>query len=169
MGGMFQEAVFEEPFEEDLFNNLDFDYILNLASNNDTIFIQEVVEEGPFSRTSITENLIPDTTYIGPLILEQQTRTDERRNSIEQIIISNNYHNIFNLDKQLVKTSQNYLNEIQTAVQNFNWSFENPTETIQNNFRIISENFISGFLTIIDDRNNMLDSTKVLVLNYELY
>jgi hypothetical protein len=61
------------------------------------------------------------------------------------------------------------LNEIQTAVQNFNWSFENPTETIQNIFRIISENFISGFFTIIDDRNNMLESTRDLVLNYELY
>jgi hypothetical protein len=31
------------------------------------------------------------------------------------------------------------------------------------------KNFISAFLTIIDDRNNMLDSTRDLVLNYELF
>jgi hypothetical protein len=68
-----------------------------------------------------------------------------------------------------VNTSQNYLNEIQKAVEQFGWPFENPIETIQNIFRTISGNFISAFLTIIDDRNNMLDSTRDLVLNYELF
>jgi hypothetical protein len=40
MGGMFEERIeFEEQFDNDLFENLDFDYILNLTSNNEAIFI----------------------------------------------------------------------------------------------------------------------------------
>jgi molecular chaperone GrpE (heat shock protein) len=120
------------------------------------------------NRTSIIENMIPETDSIAQLILEKQTR-DERGQSAEQATVSNNYHNIFFLDKQLMNTSQEYLSRIQATVEQFGWSFENPIVTIQNIFKTISENFISAFLTIIDDRNNMLDRTRDLILNYELY
>jgi hypothetical protein len=167
---MFEEATeFEEQFENEIFDNLDFDYIFNLVSNNEAIFVQEIINEGPLNRTSITDNIIPDTTLIAPLILEKQTRVDERRNSAEQEIVSNNYHNIFKLNEQLVNTSQNYLSQIQAAVEQFQWSFENPIKTIQNIFRTLLLNFVSSFLTIIDDRNNMLDNTRDFVLNYELF
>jgi hypothetical protein len=46
---------------------------------------------------------------------------------------------------------------------------ESPIEVIHNIFNTISANFVTAFLTIIDDRNNMLDSTRDLVLNYELF
>jgi hypothetical protein len=68
-----------------------------------------------------------------------------------------------------VNTSQNYLKQIAEAVEQFQYPFENPIVAIQNIFTIVSQNFISAFLTIIDDKNNMLDSTRYLVLNYELY
>jgi hypothetical protein len=77
---------------------LEFDYILNLARNHEAIFVQEIIEEGPLSRTRIDENMIPDTVSVAQLILEKQTR-DERGQSAEQAIVSNNYHNIFILDK----------------------------------------------------------------------
>jgi hypothetical protein len=167
---MFEETIeFEEQFDNEIFDNLDFRYILNFVSDNEMIFAQEIFEEGPINRTNITDNMVPDTTFITPLILERQTRVDERRNSAEQEIVSNNYHNIFKLNEQLVNTSQNYLSQIQAAIEQFQWSFGNPIETIQNIFTTISLNFISAFLTIIDDRNNMLDSTRDLILNYELF
>jgi hypothetical protein len=167
---MFEEAnVFEEQFDDDIFGNLDFGYVLNLMNNNELIFAQQIIEEEPTNRTIITDNMIPDTTFITPLIIERQTRTDERRTSAEKEIVTNNYHNIFNLDVQLLNTSQNYLNQIQEAVEQFQYSFESPIGTIQNIFTVISQIFISTFLTAIDDRNNMLDSTRDLVLNYELY
>jgi hypothetical protein len=82
---MFEETInFEEQFDNEIFENLDFDYILNLVSDNEAIFAQQVIEEGPINRTNITDNMIPDTTFITPLILEKQTRVDERRNSAEQ-------------------------------------------------------------------------------------
>jgi hypothetical protein len=85
---MFEEATeFEEQFDNEIFDNLDFDYILNLVSNNEAIFVQEIINEGPLNRTSITDNMIPDTSFITSLILEKQTRVDERRNSTEQEII----------------------------------------------------------------------------------
>jgi hypothetical protein len=81
MGGMFEERIeFEEQFDNDLFENLDFDYILNLTSNNEAIFVQEMIDEGPMNRTNLTDNMIPDTSVIAPLILEKQAR-DERGRS----------------------------------------------------------------------------------------
>jgi hypothetical protein len=49
------------------------------------------------------------------------------------------------------------------------FDYQDPITTIQNMFRNLSQSFISAFLTRIDDRNNMLDSTRDFVLNYELY
>jgi hypothetical protein len=167
---MFEETfILEKQLEDDLFGNLDFNFILNLANNNELIFACQITEEEPLSRTNITENMIPDNTLITPLITERQARIEERGISAEQEIISRNYHNIFYLNQLLVNTSQNYLQQIVEAVEQFQYAFENPIVTIQNIFRVISQNFISVFLTIIDDRNNMLDSTRDLVLNYELF
>jgi hypothetical protein len=89
----------------------------------------------------------------------------QQNKKLNQIIITT--YSILN--EQLLNTSQNYLSQIQAAVEQFQWSFGNPIDTIQNIFTIISPDFISAFLTIIDDRNNKLDSTRDLVLNYELY
>jgi hypothetical protein len=167
---MFEEPLmFEEQFDDYICGNLDFTYVLNLVNNNELIFAQQIIEEEPTNRTNITDNMIPDITFITLLIIERQTRTDKRRTSAEQEIITNNYHNIFNLNKLLVNPSQNYLNQIKEAVQQFQYQFENPIVTIQNIFTVVSQHFISAFLTIIDDRNNMLDSTRDLVLNYEIY
>jgi prophage DNA circulation protein len=113
--------------------------------------------------------LIPDNSFLTPLIAERQVRTEERGISAEQEIISRNYHNIFNLNELLVNISQNYLQQIIEAVEQIQYPFENPIVTIQNIFTVVSQNFISAFLTIIDNINNMLDSTRDLVLNYELF
>jgi hypothetical protein len=54
MGGMFEERFdLEEQFDNDIFENLNFDYIMTLTFNNDAIFIQEVIDEGQMNRTSI--------------------------------------------------------------------------------------------------------------------
>jgi hypothetical protein len=83
--GMFEEAnIFEEQFDNDIFVNLDFGYVLSLINNNELIFAKQIIEEEPTNRTNITDNMIPDTTFITPLIIERQTRTDERRISAVQ-------------------------------------------------------------------------------------
>jgi hypothetical protein len=161
--------MFEEQFDDDLFGNLDFVYILNLVSNNEQIFAPQIIEEEPTNRTNIIDNMKPDTSFITPLFIRRQARTDERKTSAEQEIISNNYHNIFNLNKLQVNTSQNYLKQIAEGVEQFQYPFENSIVTIQNIITVISQNFISAFLTIIDDRNNMLVNARDLVLNDELY
>jgi hypothetical protein len=89
---------------------------MTLTFNNDAIFIQEVIDEGQMNRTRIIENTIPNTDVITPLMIEKQIR-DERGQSAEQAIVSNNYHNIFFLDKQLMNTSQEYLSRIKTTVE----------------------------------------------------
>jgi hypothetical protein len=41
--------------------------------------------------------------------------------------------------------------------------------TIEKVFTTLSNGFISAFLTIIDDWNNILDSIRELIFNYELF
>jgi hypothetical protein len=48
-------------------------------------------------------------------------------------------------------------------------SFDDPIATIQLIVTNLSQICISAFLIIMDDRNNVPDSTKDLVLNYEIF
>jgi F0F1-type ATP synthase delta subunit len=101
--------------------------------------------------------------------MEQDGIIDERRKSAKQAIITNNYHNIFEFNVTLMNTSQNYLSQISNLIGTPVFDYQDPITTIQNIFRNLSQSFISAFLTVIDDRNNMLGSTRDLVLNFELY
>jgi hypothetical protein len=62
-----------------------------------------------------------------------------------------------------------YIQQISEIMHNLQLDFQDTIATIQCLFATLSQNFISAFLTIIDGRNNMLDSTRDLVLNNELY
>jgi hypothetical protein len=98
-------------FDEYLFGNLNFDFVLNRIVTNEQEFILQIVEEERIiKRINIIENLIPDNTYIDLLIRERKNRTliDKKRKSAEQVIISNNYHNILELNITLVNIFQTY-------------------------------------------------------------
>jgi hypothetical protein len=45
---------------------------------------------------------------------------------------------------------------------------DNPLIIVENIFINLSNFFITSFLTIIDDKNNMMDSIQNLMVNYEL-
>jgi hypothetical protein len=94
---------------------------------------------------------------------------DQRRVSAEQQIITNNYHNILQLDQFLINTSSIYLKKITEFVFENQYLKGNFMEIIGNIFRNLSNSFISAFLNVIGHMNKMLDSTRDLVLNYELY
>jgi hypothetical protein len=51
----------------------------------------------------------------------------------------------------------------------FQFKFNDPISTIQSLLTYLSQFFISAFLAVIGDRNNMLDSTRDLILNYGLF
>jgi hypothetical protein len=54
-----------------------------MINENDQVFVMQILQEEPLNRTNITENLIPDNSFINPLIIERENRSDERRTSAE--------------------------------------------------------------------------------------
>jgi hypothetical protein len=66
-------------------------------------------QQGEFNRKNIhLENLIPNNDYI-PLLTQQLTdiANNPSHRSAQQLIINNNYHNIFDLDHQLINRLEN--------------------------------------------------------------
>jgi hypothetical protein len=78
---MFEEAfTMEEQFEEDLFGNLNFDFLLNMINVNEQEFIFQIAQEEPLNRTSIIEILIPDNAFVSPLMIERENRAQHNIN-----------------------------------------------------------------------------------------
>jgi hypothetical protein len=124
---MFEETfIMEEQFEEEVFERLNFDFVLNMINANEQEFLFQITEEEPINRKNIIENLIPDNTFVSPLMIERENRTliDDRRISAEQAIISNNYHNIFELNTTLINTSQVYFQQTSETMNQFQFNFE---------------------------------------------
>jgi hypothetical protein len=131
----------EEQFDANLFRNLNPHFVLKMFVTNEQKFTFQIIEEEQINRTSIIEDLIPDNSFVSPLIIERENRTliNDRRISAEQEIILNNYHNIFELNTTLVNTSHIYFQQISKVMNEFQFSFKNPIVTIQSIFTILSQ------------------------------
>jgi hypothetical protein len=82
--------------------------------------------------------------------------------SAQQLIVNNNYHNIFNLDQQLIDRSESWLRVILN---------DNMAQNISNSYfpNIITDLFQMTMHEIISAFMMMIDNTRNLVLNYELF
>jgi hypothetical protein len=132
------------------------DLVLNyeLYNANNTAILNTFLA-GTHQILRLTENneLIPDNSNVTSIItrMEQNVIIDEKRKFAEQPIISNNYHNIFELNVTLMNTSQKFLSQISKLIGTPVFDYQDPITTIQNIFRNLSQSFISAFLTLIDD------------------
>jgi hypothetical protein len=77
---------------------------------------------------------------------------------------------VFNLENQLIHNTTFSLEHTTNFLGNFRENHPgNHYAIINENFRLVTHELMVPMLNVLDDRNAMLDSTRDLVLTYELY